>query len=130
MESKQDVFDFGEAELPETLFVQDIDDRVFKSIVLQCLAEIDGVSLKRRGVLRSFFSKGRTDPSKGIVIEQDPHSQTISIKLEMVVHYGVPIPEKAEEIQKKVSEQITHMTGLHVSCVHVIFMNSVTSSVS
>ena len=34
--------DTKEFELPETVFIRDIENKVFQSIVLQCLAQIDG----------------------------------------------------------------------------------------
>ena len=37
--------DTKEFELPETVFVRDIDSRVFQSIALQCLAKIEGIAL-------------------------------------------------------------------------------------
>ena len=41
----------------------------------------------------------------------------------MNIRYGIPIPDKAEEIQSKVAEEITRLSGLHVAAVHVIFRN-------
>jgi uncharacterized alkaline shock family protein YloU len=43
------------------------------------------------------------------------------------VAYGVCIPEKAEEVQMKISEKVSRFTGLHVACVHVIFKNLITA---
>lgn len=37
--------------------------------------------------------------------------------------YGTSIPGKAEEIQTKIAEEITKLTGLHVASVHVVFKN-------
>ena len=62
---------------------------------------------------------------RGIYVDQDPKSHSVGVKVEVNVHYGVSIPLKSEEIQKKVVEAITDFTGLHVSCVHVIFKSVV-----
>jgi len=37
--------DTKEFEIPETVFIRDIENKVFQSIILQCLAEIEGISL-------------------------------------------------------------------------------------
>ena len=37
--------DTKEFELPETIFSRDLENRVFQSIALQSLSEIDGISL-------------------------------------------------------------------------------------
>ena len=42
---------------------------------------------------------------------------------EVNVEYGLPLPEKAEEIQTKISHEISRLTGLHVSTIHVVFKN-------
>lgn len=43
--------------------------------------------------------------------------------MEVNIIFGVKIPQKAEEIQTKISEEITKLTGLHVASVHVVFKN-------
>ena len=118
----------SEFELPETLYVSDIDERVFKSIVIQCLSEIEGIGMADRSFIDSLLGREGVDAVKGISIEHDSEKHTISVRLEVTIKYGVPIPEKAEEIQQKVAAQLTHMTGLHVSCVHVLFRNAVKSA--
>ena len=45
----------------------------------------------------------------------------MKIQLEINIKYGTSIPEKSEEIQNKVAQEVTKMTGVHVSEVHVIF---------
>jgi uncharacterized alkaline shock family protein YloU len=118
--------DTKEFELPETLFIRDIDNKVFQGIVLECLNEIDGVTLIESNFIDSIFGRNTTESIRGIHAEQDNKNHSINIKLEVNVFYGVAIPEKAEEIQTKITEEITRITGLHVSSVHVVFKNIVT----
>lgn len=115
----------SEVELAETLFVRDIENRVFEGIVLQCLMNIEGITLVEGNFIDSLFSRSAAENIKGIHAEQDSKHQTVSIKVEVNICYGFPIPEKAEEIQNLIAEQITQYTGLHVSCVHVVFKNVV-----
>lgn len=113
--------DTKEFEIPETLYVRDIENRVFQGIVLQCLSRIDGISPVEGSFIDNIFGRGAVEGVKGIYCEQDGKNQSISIKIEVNVCYGYSIPEKAEEIQSLISEEITKLTGLHVSGVHVVF---------
>lgn len=112
-----------EFEIPETLFVRDIDNRVFQGIVLQCLSKIKGITLIEGNIIDSILGRTATENIKGIQAEQDNQNHTIHIKVEVNICYGLSIPEKAEEIQSEVVEEIIKLTGLHVSTVHVVFKN-------
>ena len=118
---KTNPIDMRELEFPETVFVRDVENRVFQGIVLQCLAKIKGIALLEGNFIDSIFNRGSTEGVKGIFAEQDNKHQSVGIKIEVNICYGEPIPQKADEIQTKVAEEITHLTGLHVSSVHVVF---------
>jgi len=117
--------DTKEFELPETLFIRDIENRVFQGIVLQCLAKIEGIALVEGNFIDNIFGRSAAEGVKGIIAEQDNKNHSISIKIEVNIGYGLSIPEKAEEIQAKAAEEITKLTGLHVACIHVVFKNVV-----
>lgn len=121
--------DTKEIDLPETTYIRDIDSRVFQGIVLQCLAKIQGVGLIGGTIIDSLLGRD-IERVKGIHVEQDLKKHSVLIRVEINVLYGISIPEKAEEVQNKIIEEITNYTGLHVSCVHVIFKNLITSSPS
>lgn len=108
-----------EFEVPETTYVRDIDDRVFQGIIAQILTKIPGISLVEGNVLDNLL--GRPEGIKGIHTEQDAKNHSVSVKVEVKIAYGISIPEKAEEIQNLVVQEISKMTALHVSEVHVIF---------
>lgn len=117
-----------EFELPETIFVRDIENKVFQGIVLQCLAQIDGISLVEGNLIDSLLGRSSLESGvKGIFTEQDNKNHSVSIKVEVNICYGYTIPDKAEEIQTKITEDITKLTGLHVSCVHVVFKNVISA---
>lgn len=120
-ESKK--IDTKEFELPETAFISDIDSQIFQDIVLQCLSKIDGIVLAQGGFLNNIL--GRAGPEVGCAVqsEKDHRSHSVSIKIEVNIEYGLSIPKKAEEIQTKVAEEITRLTGLHVSAIHLVFRN-------
>lgn len=119
--------DTKEFELPETLFVRDVENRVFQGIVLQCLARIDGIALVEGNFIDNILGRTALESVKGIVIEQDNKNHSVGIRIDVNICYGYSIPEKAEEIQTACAEEITNLTGLHVSSVHVVFKNVILS---
>ena len=118
-----EIFDSKEIELPDTLFVRDIETCVFQTIALQTLASIEGVSMMEGNLIDSFLGRDGPDRVKGIHVDQDQKNHSVKIKIEVNIAYGISLPEKAEEIQTELSQEISKMTGLHVSCVHVVFKN-------
>jgi uncharacterized alkaline shock family protein YloU len=119
--------DTKEFELPETLFVRDVENKVFQGIVLQCLSKIDGIALVEGNFIDNILGRTALEGVKGIHIEQDNKNHSVGVRIEVNICYGYSIPEKAEEIQTICAEEITNLTGLHVSSVHVVFKNVVLS---
>lgn len=120
-------FDTKEFELPETLFVRDVENKVFQGTVLQCLSKIDGIALVEGNFIDNILGRTALESVKGIYIEQDNKNHSVGVKIDVNICYGYSIPEKAEEIQAACAEEITKLTGLHVSSVHVVFKNVVLS---
>lgn len=112
--------DSKELELPETKCVMDIEVKVLQGIVLQALAKIEGISLLGGTLMDSILGRD-PDRIKGVQVEQKENS--IVVKVEINIKYGIPIPDKSEEVQAKIIEELTRLTGFHVSNVHVIFKN-------
>ena len=113
-------FDQKELHLPDTLFIRDIETRVFQGIVLQSLAKIEGIGLLEGNLFDSLLGR-EIESIKGIHVEQDQKKHSVNIRVEINIVYGISIPEKSEEIQTCLVEQISKWTGLHVGSVHVIF---------
>ena len=120
--------DTKEVELPETIFVRDIENKVFQSIVVQCLLNIEGIALVEGNLLDYFLGREPAERISGISVEQDPKTHSIQVKIEVSVAFGIIIPQKAQEIQQKVAQQLSQLTGLHVSLVHVIFKSLITET--
>ena len=114
--------DAKELNLPETVFVRDIETRVFQAICLQTLAKIEGIGLLEGNIIDSLLGR-EVERVKGIHVEQDQKKHSVGIRVEINIAYGISIPEKAEEVQNKLTEEITRWTGLHVATVHIIFKN-------
>ncbi|MBX9743668.1 MAG: Asp23/Gls24 family envelope stress response protein [Chlamydiales bacterium] len=116
--------DAREIELPETVFIRDIETRVFQTIALQCLAKIEGIGLLEGNLFDSLLGRD-LERVKGIYVEQDQKKHSVDIRVEINIQYGISIPEKAEEVQTKLVEEISRLSGLHVATVHVIVKNMI-----
>ncbi len=116
--------DTKELNLPDTVFIRDIESRVFQAIVLQCLSKIEGIGLLEGNLFDSLLGR-QVERVKGIHVEQDQKQHSVLVKVEINIAYGFSIPEKAEEIQTKIVEEVIRWSGLHVSTVHVIFKDLV-----
>jgi uncharacterized alkaline shock family protein YloU len=112
--------DVREIELPDTVFIRDIETRVFQGIVVQTLAKISGIGLLEGNLFDSLLGR-EIESVKGIHVEQDQKKHSVDIRVEINIVYGVAIPEKAEEIQTRLGEEVSRWTGLHVASIHVIF---------
>jgi len=115
--------DTKELDLPDTVYARDIENNVFQSIAAQCLSDIEGVAFIEGTLLDSLLGREDGARVKGITIDQDSKNHSVNLKIEVNVAYGVSIPQKSEEIQSKITTEITRLTGLHVGCVHVVFKN-------
>ena len=115
--------DTKEIQLPETTFSRDIETKVFQSIVFKALNKIEGIHLVSKGLIDSLLGRDSQESFSAIHIEQDQKQHSVSVKLEVNIKFGIAIPEKSDEIQSKIIEDISKYTGLHVSSVHVIFKN-------
>lgn len=114
--------DTKELELPETLFIRDIETKVFQSIVIQTLRQIEGIETLEGSLFDDWLGDG-VDGIKGIHIEQEERTHSVTVRIEINVAYGLSIPAKAEEIQLRIVQEISRLTSLHVESVHVVFKN-------
>lgn len=112
--------DAREIELPNTVFIRDIETRVLQGIVLQTLAKIENITLLEGNLFDSLLGRD-LERIKGIHVDQEQKGKSVDIRVEINVVYGVSIPEKSKEIQEKLVAEVTRWTGLHVASIHVIF---------
>jgi uncharacterized alkaline shock family protein YloU len=119
MQEKTAKLDTKEFELPQTVFSRDIETRVIQVIILYCLGKVQGVGLLGGTLIDTIFGR-EVERVKGIHVEQDSKNHSIKVNVEINIEYGIVIPEKAEEVQNKIVSEITNLTGLHVSAVHVV----------
>ena len=95
-----------------------ISDEVLETIASVAIAEIKGVSSTGNGfvdgIAKRFTKKPLTTGIKANVSETNA-----SVDINIVVSYGVRIPEVAWEVQDAVKKEIELMTGLTVDKVNV-----------
>ncbi len=95
-----------------------ISDEVIITIASVAVSEIDGVSSIGSGFVEGIARRLTKKPiTSGIKasIEED----TTSVDINIVVKYGVRIPEVAWNVQDAVKKEIELMTGLTVEKVNV-----------
>ncbi|MBQ8588555.1 MAG: Asp23/Gls24 family envelope stress response protein [Clostridia bacterium] len=95
-----------------------ISDEVIETIASVAVSEIEGVSSIGAGLVdgiaRRLTKKPTTSGIKASVGEE-----STSIDINIVVKYGVRIPEVAWNVQDAVKREIELMTGLNVEKVNV-----------
>lgn len=95
-----------------------ISDEVIATITSVAVSEIDGVCGHMgsiAGEIASKFSKKNTN--KGIKVSINENETVIDINI--IVKYGIRIPEIAWEVQENVKKSVESMSGLNVTKVNI-----------
>lgn len=115
MEEEKDI---NEEEKPEITTGNDenikIANDVVASIAGVAVSEVQGVYSMAGGITEIFGKKGLT---KGIKVEVGEKDTKIDVNI--IVEYGVRIPDVAFEIQNRVKKAVETMTGLNVASVNI-----------
>ena len=95
-----------------------ISDEVIATITSVAVAEIEGVSGLMGSIAGEIALKfGKKNINKGIKVSSDDKEAVIDINI--VVKYGIKIPEIAWEVQENVKKAVESMSGLVVTKVNV-----------
>ena len=96
-----------------------IADDVVAIIAGKAVSEVTGVAGMSGGFAGGITEvlSGKKNLSKGIKVEVT--EKTAKIDVNIIVEYGVRIPDVAFEIQNRVKKAVEAMTGLNVSSVNV-----------
>jgi uncharacterized alkaline shock family protein YloU len=92
----------------------EINNAVIAQIVQLCCREVPGVHEVGGG-----FSFSDLMGSKGVSVRED-ENETYVLKVRVIMNFGVEMGRTAQEIQKRVSDQVEIMTGKPVSKIDVI----------
>ena len=96
-----------------------ISDDVVTTIAGIAISDINGVAEMAGGIAGGISEvlSGKKNLSKGIKAEIDGNN--VKIDVNIIVTYGVRIPDVAFDIQNKVKNNVENMTGLRVEEVNV-----------
>lgn len=107
-----------------------IADDVISVIAGMAVSEVQGVYGMAKGFAGGITEalSGKKNYSKGIKVDADEKNAKIDVNI--IVEYGVRIPDVAFEIQGKVKKSVETMTGLKVSEVNVHIQGVHTNNVA
>ncbi len=96
-----------------------IAEEVITTIAGIAVSEISGEAEMAGGIAGGITEvlSGKKNLSKGIKAETDGNN--VKIDVNIIVNYGVRIPDVAFDIQNKVKQSVETMTGLKVNEVNV-----------
>ena len=96
-----------------------IAEEVITTIAGIAVSDISGVAEMAGGIAGGITEvlSGKKNLSKGIKAETDGNN--VKIDVNIIVNYGVRIPDVAFDIQNKVKQSVETMTGLKVNEVNV-----------
>ena len=93
-------------------------NEVISTIAGLATMEIDGVAGMSGGLVDGITEfLGRKNFSKGIKVEVG--KEEVAVDINIIVHYGISVPEVCQNIQQSVVKAIETMTGLKVIEVNV-----------
>lgn len=88
-------------------------DEVIQKIAGIAASEVDGIESMSGGFVEGMTERlGRKSLAKGVKVEVG--EKQVAIDLDVVVGYGVSIPDVYKEVKNRVQQQVTKMTGLEV----------------
>ena len=126
-EEKEEIVESGEIALQSDSNEIKIADDVVATIAGIAVSEVPGVADMAGGFAGGITEvlSGKKNLAKGIKVEVGEKNTKIDVNI--IVEYGVRIPDVAFEIQTKVKKSVENMTGLkvvevnvHVQGVHAI----------
>lgn len=102
----------------QELGVIKISDEVVATAAGMSAMQVEGVH-GLHGGLREGFAEllGRAGATRGVTVEMG--REHVRITMDIVVDFGVRIPEVAWKVQQNVKKQVEEMTGLTVQSVDV-----------
>lgn len=107
-----DTLDYGEIT---------IEDEVIFTIVQRAVLESEEVAHLTSGLTDKVLGRN----SKGIKLQREETGE-LKLSINVAIYYGQPLLEVANQLQKRIKDDLTMMTGLEVAAVdihiqHIIF---------
>jgi len=106
--------------LPEENGSINISEEVIAAIAVGAVREVEGVSGMMIGRSAGTGLVGDKNVQKGVKgVKIDMTGAALTLDLYLMVQYGHPIPEVAENAQKAVASAVEAMTGCDVGTVNI-----------
>lgn len=103
--------------LPEEKGTVNISEEVLAAVVVGAVREVEGVSGMMTPMGGGVNTANARKSAKGVKI--DMTGDALRVDIYLIVEYGHPIPEVAENVQNAVFSSIEAMTGCPVEAVNV-----------
>ena len=103
--------------LPEEKGTVNISEEVLAAVVVGAVREVEGVSGMMTPMGGGVNTANARKSAKGVKI--DMSGDALRVDIYLMVDYGHPIPEVAENVQNAVFSSIEAMTGCPVEAVNV-----------
>ena len=95
-----------------------ISDEVVVTIASVAVSEIDGICGTGAGLVEGFARKFAKKPAGG-GIKVTMTDTEVSIDVNVIMNYGVRIPDVSWEVQENVKNSVESMTGMTVEKVNI-----------
>ncbi len=96
-----------------------IGDDVIARIVEIATGEVDGVTLESRFALSDLISRKDKESVKGILVERDADSGTVTVHISVRMAYGKDMYDLALRLQKHIKHTVEKMTHVAVRKVDI-----------
>ena len=103
--------------LPEEKGTVNISEEVLAAVVVGAVRDVEGVSGMITPMGAGVDTKNARKSAKGVKI--DMTGEALKVDIYLMVQYGRPIPEVAENVQNAVFSSVEAMTGCPVEAVNV-----------
>lgn len=115
----------NESELQTEHGTTTVADSVVAKIAGIAAREVSGVHAMGAGAARAFgalkerlpIGSNEPAPTQGVTVEVG--EKEAAVDLDLVVEYGVSIPDLANAVRKNVTQRVERMTGLSVTEVNI-----------
>lgn len=96
-----------------------ISENVIASVTRRCVLAIDGVVRFHSGSIVGGLAEmiGRKSQDRSVVVSLD--GDAVHIGVNLVLRFGVKVPEVAGLVQETIRHQVEELTGKHVTGVRV-----------
>jgi len=95
-----------------------VHKKVFAEIISSAIDEIDGVSLIQKNLGNKVFEMFGQKDFPGVEIAVDENHE-VTLELQVIVHYGMNIPDAARQVQATIKSAIDKTLDVNLKDINV-----------